>query len=302
MTMATITTPQTANCFLAHGECFDGWASLWLAWLIHGDNATYKEVFYNDPPPDVTGLNVAIFDFAYDRDVLENMAEKANSIIVLDHHATNQKKLEGLEFAIFDMARSGARMTYDWLEQNYPTFMDVRPQTNKLTQYVQDRDLWTWALPNTREISAAMMMLPFTFEAWSQFAQELHVSQPLVVQTGAVVLQLIQKQVEKLAESAKTKTLGGIPLWVVNGPYNCASELGNYLSQLPGPGVAAIWRHNHLKGTTYVSLRASKTSGVDVSLLAEKFGGGGHKLAAGFECDGNTNPLNLFEIIVDAQS
>jgi hypothetical protein len=44
----------------------------------------------------VTGLDVAIVDFSYKRPVMVELASKAKSILVLDHHKTAQADLDGL--------------------------------------------------------------------------------------------------------------------------------------------------------------------------------------------------------------
>lgn len=279
--MATTCTPDTVDLVLAHGHCFDGFTSLWIASLARGGNAEYKEVFYKEPPPDVTGRNVAILDFAYPREVFLKMADSANAIVGLDHHETNQRELEGLPHVEFDMGRSGARMTFDWFRDWLPS--QQIEAVDKLSQYVQDRDLWRWELESSREVSGAMMALPFTFPAWTAFANELVDSFDTVVLKGAAINQAMLRQVERMAVTACVVEVDGHPAWVVNGPYTHASELGMFLADRPGPGVAAVWRYEHHKGTVYVSLRSSRESAVNVASIAEARGGGGHARAAAFE-------------------
>lgn len=279
--MSRLATPNTVDLVLAHGECFDGFTSLWIANLVRGGAAEYKEVFYKEPPPDVAGRNVAILDFAYPREAYEKMCDSASSIIVLDHHETNERDLVGAPNVVFDMERSGARMAFEWFRDYIPDFH--RAYADKLTTYVQDRDLWRWELDHSREVSGAMMALPFTFEAWLMFANSLVHQFGSVCIKGAAINQVMQRQVEKLAKSAVQGLVDNHPAWVVNGPYTHASELGNFLVNQPGPGVAAVWRYEHHKGRLYVSMRSSKDSGVNVARIAEGRGGGGHARAASFE-------------------
>ena len=97
---------------------------------------------------DVKGKNVIIVDFSYPRDVLIKMAEDADSIIVLDHHKTAEENLKGLDFCIFDMTRSGAVMAWEHFHG--------KGNTPLLFQYIQDRDLWQWKLPQSKEFSAGL--------------------------------------------------------------------------------------------------------------------------------------------------
>ena len=68
-----------------------------------------------------------------------------------------------------------------------------------------------------------------------------------------------------------------IEVWVANLPYTLCSEAGNILSK--GEPFGATFYYDG-EGVNW-SLR-SDDNGVDVSDIAKKFGGGGHKHAAGF--------------------
>ena len=36
--------------------------------------------------------------------------------------------------------------------------------------YLEDRDLWRWKLPASRQVSAAIASYPFDFEVWNHLA------------------------------------------------------------------------------------------------------------------------------------
>jgi oligoribonuclease NrnB/cAMP/cGMP phosphodiesterase (DHH superfamily) len=62
------------------------------------------------------------------------------------------------------------------------------------------------------------------------------------------------------------------------------SEVGDYLIKTPPDGhtdFIVIWRYSPFHKTFNYSIRC-KEGGPDLSLIAKKFGGGGHKQAAGF--------------------
>lgn len=295
-----ITTPYDVDLVLYHGHCFDGFTAAWVAHLARGDKAEYQEAHIGVSHPDVTGRRVAIIDFAYDRDTLLDMANKATSLIVLDHHESNQRALEGLDFASFDMDRSGARMAFDWFA---PLLRGAHAEAEIMTRYVQDRDLWQWKLPNSREISAALGLHDFDFEKWSGFASCLLNEHEVIVETGYTILRVQKRHVDLLARDATLVKIHGQPAWICNAPRFYASELGNLLVERDGPGVAAVWYYEHRPETDgvgpdriRVSLRSSKASGVNVSTLAEQYGGGGHCHAAGFEvfCSENIGGKHTF--------
>src|SRR5437879_5233397 len=92
-----------------HANCIDGFCAAWIAWRVHRDAAEYRAVQYGQAAPsDVEGRDLLILDFSYPREQLIALADKASSILVLDHHKTARADLEGLPFCIFDMDRSGA--------------------------------------------------------------------------------------------------------------------------------------------------------------------------------------------------
>ena len=70
-----------------HGNCADGFGAAWVVRKALGD-IEFVGAKYQEAPPDVTGKDVVMVDFSYKRPVLLEMAEKANSILILDHHNT----------------------------------------------------------------------------------------------------------------------------------------------------------------------------------------------------------------------
>ena len=69
------------------------------------------------------------------------------------------------------------------------------------------------------------------------------------------------------------------------------SEIGARLA--PDCDVALIWYWDHEDSMTKVSLRAFHDT-VDVSEIAKKFGGGGHRKAAGFILPKSKHPDKIF--------
>ena len=79
-----------------HGGCWDGFCA---AWLLRGryPDAEFIPARYGDPAPmeKMAGSRVFVVDFSYPRNVLIEMHRLAYSLVVLDHHKTAQKDLEG---------------------------------------------------------------------------------------------------------------------------------------------------------------------------------------------------------------
>ena len=131
---------------LFHANCADGFGAAIAAYTAIGEAGEYVAVQHGQPPPDVTGRDVYILDFSYPRDVLEQMFGVANSLLVLDHHESAQQALAGLTYARFDLTHSGAVLAWEYFHPG--------TRVPDLLAYVEDRDLWHHALPQTHEISA----------------------------------------------------------------------------------------------------------------------------------------------------
>lgn len=252
-----------------HGGCDDGFGAAFAIWQRFA-NVAYHPGVYGEPPPDVTGLNVAIVDFSYKRDVMREIAAKAKFVLVLDHHKTAEADLAGLQDEFrnvevhFDMGRSGAVMAYEYfVNAHVPPFFC----------YLQDRDLWTKRMPNVDLFTIALRSHPQEFTVW----QRLQVHDLITEGSG------IQRYYHTLIDQHKKHTyrrdIGGYVVPVVNASLFMASELAGELSE--GEPFAAVYAESESHVTW--SLRSRAPDGLDVSEIAKQFGGGGHKHAAGFK-------------------
>ena len=97
-----------------HSGCYDGFCAAWIFWRQF-PKAEFVPANYGDDPPDVRGKSVFVVDFSYPRETLLRMNEESSSLVVLDHHRTAQKDLEGLDFCTFDMTKSGGRLAWEFI-------------------------------------------------------------------------------------------------------------------------------------------------------------------------------------------
>jgi hypothetical protein len=257
---------------LYHGHCIDGFTAAWAAWLKFGNKDTeYIEANYGDAPPDVTGREVFVLDFSYPRDVMIAMREKASHILVLDHHKTAQAALADLPFAVFDMERSGAGLAYDELHGRGGA---DRPW---LVNYVEDRDLWRFKLSNSKEVNAWIGAIHReTFDSWSALQ---HGGVQEASDRGSAVLTYIDRYVSEMCGQAREVNFEGHRVPMVNAPYINISELAGKLAE---QAPFAIGWSQRSDGLYTYSLRSRGDGGLDVSEIAKKYGGGGHKNSAGF--------------------
>ena len=257
-----------------HANCADGFTAAWVVRKALGeDNVEFYPGFYQTSPPDVTGREVILVDFSYKRPVLEQMRDKAKSILILDHHKSawdDLKDLPGVT-SVFDMYRSGARITWD---HYFPG--KIAPQ---VLYHIEDRDLWKFDLQKTREIQAAIFSYEYDFNIWDKF-MSLHKDHlDNLSNEGAAIERKHFKDIrELLTVVTRRMNIAGHNVPVANLPYIYSSDAGHILGENE-PFAACYW--DTPTGRVF-SLRSSET-GVDVSDIAKQFGGGGHKHASGFE-------------------
>ena len=310
-----------------HGNCADGFTAAWAVWKRFGDAWDYYPGVYQNEPPDVTGRDVVLVDFSYKRDVLKAMARSARSILVLDHHKTASVDLwdsigatdddpfvrrlnvmplweEYVEqvakedgrlvyrdiYAYFDMESSGAAIAWD--------FFHPDARRPRLTDFVEDRDLWRFSLTGSREVSAYIFSHHYDFQQWERLAAKLEADLPGAIAEGAAIERKHHKDVTELVAAFRSEmVIGGHWVPVANLPYTLTSDAGHLMCQpyaspnLQGeivtpPFAACYW--DTAEGRVF-SLR-SVEDGADVSEIAKQYGGGGHKHAAGFRLPHGVSP------------
>lgn len=285
-----------------HGHCDDGFAAAWAVRHALGDeNVEFYPGVYQKDPPDVTGREVILVDFSYKRPVLLDMAAKAISVLVLDHHKTAEEDLSdlvdpflvpenagqsGMWFmwqvmalkkvvaqnrlpiaAVFDMTRSGAGLAWDFFHPNMP-----RPD---FINYIEDRDLWRKSLPMGDEFTIALRSYPQSFDVWDGLVKAGALA---LADQGVSIQRYYRLQVDTMKKDARLSNFAGHQVMVSNSPYFAASEIAGELAEGMPFGASFFERGD---GMFQYSLR-SRNDGVDVSEIAKKYGGGGHRNAAGF--------------------
>lgn len=281
-----------------HSPCADGFGAAWAVWRRF-DGVQFIPGVYGEAPPDVTGKDVVIVDFSYKAPILHEMAAKAATLVILDHHKTAKEDLALLPppldgdynpsvmlnwqrecnapasiHALFDMERSGAQMAWDYFFPGHP-----RP---KLIDYVGDRDLWRFKLHRSRDIAALVFSYPYSFATWDELARQIESEDYFegLADQGAAIERKHHKDIgELLAQTKRSMIIGGQSVPVANLPYTMASDAAGTLAK-DAPFAACYFdRHD----ARIFSLRSRGDGGADVSAIAKTYGGGGHKNAAGFQ-------------------
>jgi len=273
-----------------HGNCWDGLGAAWAfnraLSLDTIDGATpektlYVPASYGDVPPTLTKSNVYILDFSYPRDILIEMAEQANHITVIDHHATAERNLVDLPdnvTTVFDKSHSGTVLAWKH-------FMPTAAPVPQILLHIEDRDLWKFNLPDTRPLTEVLRSEPLAFKTLDKFYPIPQYKLQSSINLGYDLIRVRDKQIADLIDSSMRHTVFrgyGVP--ILNCPPHLTSDTGNTLLARDTDIPFVILYHDG-KDHRHYSLRSTDT-GVDVSKIAENYGGGGHHNASGF-----TQPL-----------
>lgn len=269
-----------------HGNCYDGITAAYVCWLMFKDEAEYIPFNYSDPAPQVEGYDVVIVDFSFKRDVILKMREQANTLLILDHHKTAQKELEGLEYAIFDMERSGAGLAWDYYFGDQPIAFTSQNRPI-LVDYIEDRDLWKFKRTNSKEINALFQSYDIDLKTWIGEVSKLD-DRPFdqLVSEGTAILRKQDSLVKAICANAKLAFVGK-ENFKYQLPYVQTSVLmsevcDQMIKNFPDfPG--SFYSFERKDGKIQYGLRSR--GDFDVSVIAKQYGGGGHKNAAGFELD-----------------
>lgn len=282
-----------------HDKCMDGFTAAWAIWKRWGNDPEYVARNYGMKLDlDVKGRHVLIVDFSFPEDVLRGMVmDGAKSVVILDHHKTAQADLApfalerdgkregvfvnadelgdaldmvGPIVAMFDMGRSGAGLAWDFAHG-----LAWRPQ---LVDLVEDRDLWSFKRGDAGKfLHLALTSGGISFDRWD----EADANTERFIRTGAAIAAYRDSLVEEIAERAVCVVIDGVYGIGVDCPYALASDVCHrLLDDWPDTEFAAAIVRGE-QAISY-SLR-SRDDRADVSALAKKYGGGGHRNAAGFK-------------------
>ena len=263
-----------------HGRCPDGFAGAWVFHSMFGDSMEYLPIVYGEEAPDVTDRDVFLVDFSFLADVIHTMRKRSKSITILDHHKSAQERLQ--EFindptlgvaCHFDMNHSGVALAWNFL---YPD-----QEIPRLLAYIEDIDLFRMALPNSVAISETVSSYPYAFDTLTHLVElsktEEGYAQLLI--EGEAIARAKRANVQELLRDGLRMVIGGHIVIAVNAPYYLGSDVANELAKTQFFGVA----YAETKQGRKFSLRSKHPDGVDVSKIAEFYGGGGHFHASGFQ-------------------
>jgi oligoribonuclease NrnB/cAMP/cGMP phosphodiesterase (DHH superfamily) len=263
-----------------HAGCPDGFGAAWAVWRAWGGDARYVARGHDDPfdAGGHEGEIVVFVDIAPPPEALPELSELAAQLVVLDHHVSARDRLAGSGGLDPVHARRGHRIHFD-LDHSGAVlaWCHFHPgEAPPLLRYVEDQDLWSWRLPDSEAVNAAIGSYPRDFEAWDRLAAR---SAAELAAEGLPLLRANRVEVERALQAAAPVAIAGRRAEAVNARH-LRAQIGHALAERAAFGLP--WGVVYRITADRVDVSLYSIGDLDVASVAARYGGGGHRNAAGF--------------------
>lgn len=245
------------------------------------NKAKLVEVSYNDYKEKLKFIlknkqklynQIYILDFSMEEKEMQHLI-KLYDVIWCDHHKSAMKKLKNIWGnekikGLRSINKCGAKLTWEYF--NGKKFKEL--------ELVDDYDRWIFKFGNKTHYFAEINK-HWTIKKWMEVIRNIKNSDlnKNIIQ-GKKLYEIKVQRVKRIIETGKNIKFQNKKTLIVNNTnITDTSLLGNMICE-NGYKIAIIFSFN--KNKIIFSLRSK--NGIDVSKIAEKYGGGGHKNAAGF--------------------
>ena len=271
-----------------HSSCWDGLTSAWLFTQFYPkDDLLLIPCEHGKPVPNIIetkNKHVFVVDFAFSLENVNYIKNQALSFQLLDHHIDAKNVLDGQSCCFFDMGRSGAGITFDYLNAlfadnkiprpliiNYFEAMDLH-KTDKLDVITFGNYLKSFGKPNIETIDTI---------ATNFIEGEM-------LRIGHQNALVINNLVQGICSNHLILEIDGNKFFAVVGNKLYAHEIAMYLSQINHISFVGccITITNEAVGLSFRcdnkhwDITAENLVGCTPKDFANKLGGGGHIMAA----------------------
>lgn len=266
-----------------HSDDLDGWSSSAIVNKKHkNDDIEFYGYNYEDDIKLVKGYDIVyMVDCSTTSENMKFLINNNKKFVWIDHH---EKKIwqviEDINDDILGLRdktnqHSACVLTWKYLYKNKPV--------PTILKYIEDVDLWKWEMKNTDEITTSldldckterdMLEKYLDNDVWNSVIN-------IIIENGIKYINMRKQQIKQIMKNVVFVSWEGFRTAVVNTPIHKSHTGDAILKKYMNINIVLIWSYN--KDTVSCSLRSSD---VDVSKIADKYGGGGHRLASGFRCN-----------------
>lgn len=279
-----------------HNADNDGWFSGWILryWLEkRGEECTTVGWNYGDPCPSIEGYDKI---FMADISIPELLEDKTlwNKIVWIDHHKSAIDKYDNERIAGIRIDGVAAcrlcwqYMTNEGCVLSYNDFYTRSLYEPYVVQMVGEYDVWDKRDPNADRYQVALALQDWDyitakdyFEAYRPNVPDstcLEIEETLADQ-GAMCLSYQNQQNKRLVERSYTIQFEGLKFLVLNTSQGNSQVFES--KEREDHHACMMWRYDgrEIKVSLYHKVGRED---LDLSTIAVKYGGGGHRGACGF--------------------
>ena len=274
-----------------HHADFDGICSGAIAKRFFGDKADSLGWSYGEPVPDLSQYDkVVLMDLSFPK---ADMDHNASKLLWIDHHksaiAENDPSIRGLR--IDGVAAS--RLTYQWFYGDFThskaDYVDRTVKEPYGVRLLGEYDIWDKRDENTDPFQVGLQAEKVP--DWDSILNDKRGYIDQIVANGEVIQQYL-----KVTNAEISKQRGfdmefeGLKFRVLNNARSNSLTFEAALDETHDGCMSYHWDGKAWKFSLYGN---EKKKGVDLSVIAKKYGGGGHAGAAGFSLKQNDLPSGL---------
>lgn len=215
-------------------------------------------------------------------------------LIWIDHHKTAVEKFPGLWYSssilgIRSLEKAACILTWEFTHPE-----DISSPV--AVAYIGDKDMWRFEYPETRAFSAGFSLMVKTPDnpVWDQLlGLNYEDTVNKMISLGELLLEAQNYKLQKAFDRGVDFTFHNWRARLVNTTGNI-SELGEFIYKKPEYDIAIMWQA--VEDMVVFSLRSDSENpdSPDCAKIAQLYGGGGHRNAAGFQIKNVDFPHLLF--------
>jgi oligoribonuclease NrnB/cAMP/cGMP phosphodiesterase (DHH superfamily) len=277
------------NTLCLHHNDADGRACGAIIRRALGKDITLYEMDYGDSLPldlILVADHILIVDFSLPKDEMEKLATY-HQLTWIDHHKSSLEEMDGTAddwAGVRDSSEAACVLTWRYFYPDLPV--------PKAITLIGDRDIWRWAEKDTGAFNEGLHQhytRPHNDELWNLLLDDDPDEMARLIRVGGTIREARLREIRRAtARYSFTATFEGHRTLVIN--LRGSGDLGEQIRNM-GYEVGYCYVDKVSEGQlmTYVSLYSAT---VDVSQIAQKFGGGGHAGAAGFHFPRRDSPFH----------
>jgi oligoribonuclease NrnB/cAMP/cGMP phosphodiesterase (DHH superfamily) len=290
------------DCVVYHSPCPDGTCAAWIVKKFHDDFNKEIELFPCRagcvPDKEIEYFmdkTIVFVDICPNVSYLEKLSTIAKYIQIIDHHKSSQENISEIKLqknvsCVFDMEFSGCQLTWKYFYSNDALWF---------VDYIGDRDIWKFALPNTNEyFSGIIEENLMNLEGFQKLYDNLENEEFKlnILNVGKKALEFREKCIQNVLKYNKMQcTYKEYNIWLYSATKDLTSDVGNRLMKYKFkdeslPDFTVGWIYDVENDEFWISMRSTDEK-QDVSKICKELGGGGHRNASGCTVKGKLKDL-----------